>query len=225
VTILQDNDLRKLIRTTPFVYEHLRQEWKLQSMGLGMDTSGSNNPRYGATLSQETKDKIAKKAKLRFQNPEYKEQWSLGRRNSLRVQKQTANLQQFNDLKKKPLVTLVCEICEKDFLTKNWSKETRRFCSRRCGVIAQRGNGIKFSSQIKSLAIQYAKENQQSIMNCKLNKVNSVLSGFYLKVEEAFGVKDIRTLTEAVLGHKGGRKDLLMYFRTLVENVLRTEVN
>lgn len=59
VRIIQETDLRQLIRSSPFIFEHLKQEWKQIAKGLGMDTSGTNNPRYGVKASEKTKMKIA----------------------------------------------------------------------------------------------------------------------------------------------------------------------
>ncbi|MBE9014131.1 hypothetical protein IQ250_28485, partial [Pseudanabaenaceae cyanobacterium LEGE 13415] len=40
VLILQEKDLRQLIRPTPFVFEHLKQEWKSQAKVRGMHSFG-----------------------------------------------------------------------------------------------------------------------------------------------------------------------------------------
>lgn len=72
VKILQEKDLRRLIRSTPFVFEQLKQEWKQTAKGLGMDISGVNNPRHGVKASEITRTKIAQKAKSRMQDTHYK---------------------------------------------------------------------------------------------------------------------------------------------------------
>lgn len=77
VQILQERDLRKLIRSTPFVFEHLKREWKQVAQALGTDTSGENNARYGVRQSASTRSKIAKKAKARLQDPEYRKNGKL----------------------------------------------------------------------------------------------------------------------------------------------------
>jgi len=97
VEIFQEPDLRKLIRPTPFVFEQLKREWKQVAQGLGMDTSGENNPRYGVKQSASTRSKIAKKAKARLQDPEYRKKWDASRRNSEKVERNIENLRQYNE--------------------------------------------------------------------------------------------------------------------------------
>ena len=96
VKVIQEKDLRQLIHSTPFVFEHLKRVWKDIAQGLGMDTSGVNNPRHGVKASEVTRAKIAQKAKSRLQDPEYKQRWTESRLKSEKVQQQTEKLKQYN---------------------------------------------------------------------------------------------------------------------------------
>jgi hypothetical protein len=114
VAVLQEKDLRLLIRKTPFVFEQLKREWKQTAKGLGMDTSGSNNPRYGAKVSETTRAKISQKAKSRLQKPEYKRKWENARQRSEKVRQQTESLKQYN-LQRYYQVFVTCSLCGKKF--------------------------------------------------------------------------------------------------------------
>lgn len=225
VKVLQEKEIRELISGTPFIYEHLRQEWKSQAKGLGMNTEGANNPRYGIAMSDSTKDKIAKKAKARMSNPSYKQKWLNARRNSPKVQASLELSKNWNK-DKAYQVFGTCEKCGITFeikFKKNKATE-RRFCSTKCG-------GSSLFSKQKNLeelvlwAKLFAEANAEEIINCKLNRIRPLLSPFYAQAEQITGIKDERTLSKALLGETTNRKNILKYLQSLAENVLRTKAN
>lgn len=222
VLVLQEHDLRQLIRSTPFVFEHLRQEWKQLANGLGMDTSGENNPRYGVVQSDSTRSKIAEKARLRLQDPTYRQKWEESRRKSPKVQKQIERLKQYN-LERQRQVFVTCQYCGQTFEALYRKSNPPQYCSRKCSVSAVRGKITPAVVEaIQELALVFAKANSDAILSCKLNAIRPLLQPFYDEVSRQYNIQDERTLSKALLGHQASRKDILIYFRSLVEKVLGT---
>lgn len=222
VKIIQEKDLRQMIRSTPMVYEHLKKEWKQLAKGFGMDTSGENNPRYGAKVSNITRAKIAARAKSRMEDPEYKRKWLEARKNSEKVQRQTDRLKAYNFVKQYR-VFVTCQQCEKEFEVLYRKNKPQQFCSYNCSNAATFSKtSSENSSLIQKMALDFAKNHAQAILSCKLNKIKPVLQPFYDQIEQKFGIKDERTLSKALLGYQTNRKEVLVCFRSLVENVLGT---
>ena len=222
VQIFQERDLRKLIRSTPFVFEQLKREWKQTAQALGMDTSGENNPRYGVKQSASTRSKIAKKAKARFQDPEYRKKWDASRRNSEKVKRQTERLKQYND-QRYYQVFKTCRYCNKRYEVTYRKSNPPQYCSPKCSVSYVRGKtSPEVSQAIQMLALEFSEQNVEAILNCKLNKIKPLLQPFYEQVSSLYDIQDERTLSKALLSRQTGRKEVLFYFRDLVEKVLGT---
>lgn len=222
VLILQERDLRLLIRSTPFVFEHLKRDWKQLANGLGMDTSGKNNPRYGVSQSESTRSKIAEKARLRLQDPDYRQKWERSRKNSQKVRQQTERLKQYN-LDRQYQVFVTCQYCGQTFEALYRKNNPPQYCSRKCSVSAVRGKtSPEVAEAIQGLALEFAKANSEAILACKLNAIRPVLQPFYEEVCQLYNIQDERTLSKALLGHQASRKAILAYFRSLVEKVLGT---
>ncbi|MGI0489289.1 hypothetical protein ACN4EK_28075 [Pantanalinema rosaneae CENA516] len=222
IEVLQEKDLRKLIHPTPFVFEQLKQEWKQMADGLGMDVSGVNIPRYGVRASETTKAKIAEKAKSRLQDPVYRMKWENARQKSDKVRQQTERLRQYN-LQRYYQVFVTCQFCGKTFEVLYRKNDPQKYCSYKCSVNATRSKTTPENSEvIQMMALEFAQANPEAIRTCKLNKIKPVLQPFYDRVYSQFGIQDERTLSKALLGRQTNRKEILNYFRSLVEKVLGT---
>lgn len=225
VQIVQEQDLRRLIRPTPFVFEQLKQEWKQLAKGLGMDTSGQNNPRHGVKASETTKAKIAEKAKSRMQDPDYRRKWTESRSKSDKVQQQTERLRQYN-LQRYYQVFVTCQFCHQEFEVLFRKNNPQKYCSYKCSVNATRSKTFSENAQaIQAIAVEFAKTYPHEILSCKFNKIKPVLEPFYEQVRREFGIQDERTLSKALLGQQTNRKDILRYFRSLAEKVLGANAN
>lgn len=224
VQILQERDLRQLIRSTPFVFEHLKKEWKALAGAFGMDTSGENNPRYGVRFSSETRAKISAKAKARMLDPEYKERWLASNVTRLRGPENLQRLREFNSRFEK--ASLNCAFCGRMFQVIPSKAQKRMYCSHACSANDQFS---KFShgelEKIQEAAVDFARQNAEAILSAKLNKIRPVLAGFYEQAYQISGIKDERTLSKALLGRMTNRKEILYYFRSLVEKVLGANTN
>ncbi|WP_027842513.1 NUMOD3 domain-containing DNA-binding protein [Mastigocoleus testarum] len=221
VTILQEKDLRKLIKPTPFVFEHLKQEWKSRTKVRGMDSFGKRNPMFGVTQSESTKAKIRAKAKARFANPVFKEKF-------LNSPKRKAYHLSRQGRKTGPLVPriiLSCEMCHKNFEVLPHKVSQRKFCSKHCSVEAQHGKTTLTDPGIQALAHSFALENSEKIFSVKLNKLKQLFQPLWDSIAKEYKILDIRTISKIVVGKPCSRKDFLYYLRSYVQNVRGTTAN
>ena len=225
VTILRDKDLRLLIKQTPFVFNQLVKAWKAQAISLGMDTSGSNNPRYGVSVAQSTKDKISARAKQRFEDPVFRAKFAesvkLRSSNPAFIQ----NRDRFIEMRKEASVkshTRVCSYCGETFdVTKAFQvRNNQKYCSTSCSAKSLfTKSDSKAKDLIRGASLEFSSKNNEALQTSKLNKVKPLLESFYKSIEDSTGIKDPRTICKA-LGIKESRKALLLYLRSLAENVL-----
>ncbi len=221
VTILQEKDLRKLIKPTPFVFEHLKQEWKSRTKVRGMDSFGKRNPMFGVTQSESTKAKIRAKAKARFADPVFKEKF-------LNSPKRKAYHLSRQGRKTGPLVPriiLSCEMCHKNFEVLPHKVSQRKFCSKHCSVEAQHGKTTLTDPGIQALAHSFALENSEKIFSVKLNKLKQLFQPLWDSIAKEYKILDIRTISKIVVGKPCSRKDFLYYLRSYVQNVRGTTAN
>jgi hypothetical protein len=223
VLIFQERDLRQFIRATPFVFEHLKQEWKSLAKVRGMSSSGEHNPMFGIAHSEVTKAKIAAKAKARFQDPVFREKFI----NSERKKRYHASRK---GIKTGPLVArvaLTCAFCSKSFqLLPNMARrKNKRFCSSTCAVSAQHGKTATTDREIRLKVLDFAVSTADELFQVKLNKLKPLFQPLYDEIAQEFGIRDIRTICQMVTGQLCSRKELLFYLRSYVENVRGSTAN
>ena len=221
VTILQEKDLRTLIKPTPFVFEHLKQEWKSHARVRGMNSFGKRNPMYGVTQSESTRAKIRAKAKARFADPVFKEKF-------LNSPKRKAHHLSRKGKKTGPLVpriTLICEMCRKNFEVLPHKVSQRKFCSKHCSVEAQHGKTTLTDSGIQALAHTFALENSEKLFSVKLNNLKELFQPLWDSIAKEYKILDIRTISKIVVGKPCSRKDFLYYLRSYLQNVRGTTAN
>ncbi|MEG3834189.1 MULTISPECIES: NUMOD3 domain-containing DNA-binding protein [unclassified Microcoleus] len=215
VTIFQEKDLRQLIKDTPFVFEHLKQEWKSHAKVRGMDNFGKRNPMYGVTQSETTKAKIKAKAKARFADPSFKEKFvnSAKRKayHESRKGKKTGALV--------PRFILTCEFCQNSFEVIQHKVSKRRFCSKNCSVQAQHGKTSTTNSDIQTLAHAFALDNYETLLSVKLNNLKELFQALQDSIQKENNILDIRTICQIVTGKPCSRKELLYYLREYAQKV------
>ena len=215
VTILQEKDLRQLIKPTPFVFEHLKQEWKSFAKVRGMNTFGSKNPMYGVTQTEETRDKISAKAKARFADPEFKEKF-------LNSPKRKAYHQSRKGQKTgliAPRYTLICELCQQNFEVIQHKASQRRFCSKHCSIQAQHGKTSFTNSGVQALAYSFALDNFDQLFSLKLNELKSFFQPLWDSIQKEHNILDIRTICQIVVGKPCSRKEFLYHLQSYVQKV------
>jgi hypothetical protein len=221
VSILQEKDLRRLIKPTPFVFEHLKQEWKTRTKVRGMDNFGKRNPMYGITQSESTKAKIRAKAKARFEDPAFKEKFLNSPKRKAyhqsRIGKKTGTLV--------PRISLICEICQFSFEVIQHKASKRRFCSKHCSIQAQHGKTSMTDSGIQSLTYAFALTNSEQLFSAKLNQLKDIFQPLLDSIKKEYNILDIRTICQIVVGKPCSRKEFLHHLRSYVQNVRGTTTN
>lgn len=219
VLILQESDLRKLLKPTPLVFSHLQKEWVSRSRVFGLNTAGKNNPRYGVTLSSATRSKIGAKARERFKDPIYVKKWKESCLKSEKVQANTERLAQMARDSKLPSKSAVCSHCKQEFLQSEYFQiaKNTQYCSRFCAIqVNIRKASPEKIKAVKLIAQSFAQDNQEQLKNLKWNKLKEVMSPFYSEVFEKTGIKDIRTICTVLLGSESNRKELAKFLQSLV---------
>lgn len=223
VTILQEQDLRQLIKPMPFVFEHLKQEWKSQAKVRGMDSFGPRNPMYGVSQSDATKAKISARAKARFEDPVFREKF-------INSEKRKSHHKSRQGIKAGPVVervSLTCLFCGLNFLMVPGmaKRANKKFCSYRCSVSAQHGKTATTDLEVKQTVLTFAEINADELFSVKLNSLKSLFQPLYSAIAQEYGIRDIRTICQMVVGQPCSRKELLFHLRAYVENVRGATTN
>lgn len=215
IIIFQEKDLRQLIKPTPFVFEHLKLEWKSIAQVRGMDNFGERNPMYGVPQSETTKAKIRAKAKARFSDPSFREKFLNSPKrlayHQLRKGKITGPLV--------PRIELRCEMCGKPFKVLPHKADVRRFCSKTCSIQVQHGKTATTDAAIQTLAHTFALDKSEELFTVKLNKLKGLFQPLYDSITKEHNILDIRTISQIVVGEPCNRKEFLYYLRSYVQNV------
>jgi hypothetical protein len=221
VTILQEKDLRQLIKPTPFVFEHLKQEWKSFTKARRMESFGTRNPMYGVTQSEITKAKISAKATERFADPSFREKFLNSPKRKAyhesRKGKKTGLLV--------PRITLTCQMCQKSFEVIQHKASQRRFCSKHCSVQAQHGKTMDTDFGILTLVHTFALDNSEALFSVNLNRLKDLFQPLYDSIKKEYNILDTRTICQIVVGKPCGRKEFLYYLRSHLQNVRGTTAN
>lgn len=223
VVVIQEKDLRSLIKSTPFVFEQLRREWKSQAKVRGMEISGQRNPMYGITQSEDTRAKIAAKAKARFQDPVFRAKF-------LNSDRKRRYHESRKGVKTGPLVervSIICKYCGTEFwVTPGMARRKgKQFCSYTCSVNAQHGKTATTGLEIREQVLAFALDHAEDLFSVKLNKLKPLFAPLYNSIAEQHGIIDIRTICQTVVGKPCSRKELLFFLRAYVENVRGTTAN
>ena len=221
VNLIQEPDLRILIKSTPLIFEHLKNEWKEVAKVRGMSISGSKNPMYGVVQTDSAKAKISAKAKERFNDPVYRAKWE----NSPKRKAYHVNRTGIKTGDLVPRYTLQCEFCNSDFVVIQGAAKIRRFCSKRCAIQTNRGKTITTNLEVRELAHNFALNNSDKLFTTKLNKLKPLFQPLYDEVLEAHNIMDTRTIALMTMGKSVSRKEFLYYLRDYVQKVRGTIEN
>jgi hypothetical protein len=223
VFILQEKDLRQLIKPTPFVFEHLKQEWKAQAKVRGMHSFGERNPMYGIAQSEDTRAKISAKARARFQDPVFREKFMNSERRR-RYFESRRGVKTGSSVEK---IALTCEFCGVVYrvMLGIAKRKNKRFCSYVCSVNAQHGKTATTDLEIQQKVLSFALSRANELFTVKLNRLKPLFQPLYESIAKEHGIVDIRTICHAVTGKACSRKELLFYLRSYVENVRGTTAN
>jgi len=224
VTLLTELDLKVICNKNNLDYNKLMREWINSPDTSVNDNSGKRNLMYGKHHSDKTKSIISEKAKERMEDEEYKN-------NIVKKMIQYCIDTNYADAKKprSKRTTLKCKNCGEEF-TVTEAKDYRQYCSVECANTSKanienlkrmsetmiRNKENKYNN-IKQYIEIWAKENNDIIKEMKLNKITPLLKILINNINNKFGVKDMRVITDAVCKSKS-RKEFAKYLKSIILN-------
>lgn len=226
VTMITEKDIRKIyLEHMSERYDKVINSWK-DSDGTKLnqyDMNGENNPMFGKVQSDETRKKISDKAKERYY------EGSIHRK--LTTDKMIASNRErnFDFLRgeRTPRDIRVCRGCNKEFRVIETAEKV--YCSHECFTESNKERMSRIGKAevqkyqdrrdlIKEDMLAWAVDNKDSVMNTKLNSINTSFKGMYSMIEGKYDVVDERTIARALMGEELGRKAMVKY----LQNYLKT---
>jgi hypothetical protein len=180
---------------------------------------GKYNPMYGVKQKESTKVKISEKAKLRFENKEYKKAV-------------TSKLIEFNrannfacakgERSKREIRACQNPNCSNKFEVTIYSN--KKYCSLECacvdnsklGADVNKKSAKELRDKVKNYILDWSIENKGLIIETKFNKITTTLKPLYKQIEERFGIKDERIISKSLMGEDLGRKEFLKHLKEWV---------
>lgn len=212
--ILQEKDIRALIKPTPLIYNHLVTEWKGIAKLRGSDFRGEKNPMFGHKQTSATRKKISVRAKERFNDPEWKAKFICN-------PKRIAYHESRKGIPTGPVVEreeLKCGYCNNTFLVTPHHAKSRKFCSKQCAIRDKKSVSFETRNNIKIKTLEFTLLNQNLLFNLKMNKIGVFIKALLEHLELSV---DHRTLHLLVIGEQGTAKRLILYLKDYIENVRR----
>lgn len=181
--------------------------------GYNLDSGGTN-----CFKSQSTKNKIGKKKRENWKDETLKHQMKNG------LEKATKKWQEVCPRETR---TISCINCNKPFKVSLWESKKRKFCSQECAntynikkatekaKITNHDKCIKRHLGIKRYVLNWAKQNTEIIINCKMNRIDMCMKTLIEDIYKNFEVKDLRTISNAVIGNSSKRK-FIKYLKSYI---------
>ena len=196
-------------------------KWKKESM---YDYGGSNNPRFGLKLTEESKRKIGEKTKIRFSNEGYKQAFRKKVTEAMKdplIRSKISIGQKKVHQKKNPRHIVICPYCgtEKEISNSEyinfWKNDPTKGCCGWCTRRLREQSGIVYkpSIDIDKKAIKKRLRNEVILLDNRVIMVSS---------------DDIREAKNNGVIHKNSplsEKTLLKYFNTLSKKEILNESN
>ncbi|GGA68236.1 restriction endonuclease [Ornithinibacillus halotolerans] len=212
-------ELLEIYKKLPFSLTATINEWiNSNSTTINKAAFGKLNGHYNMVHSEETKRIIGNHTKKLWQsNSLSKQRMVEGLRNSGLSQKGKIKI---------PREERTCIECNSKYIVIRTS--TKKYCSRTCSgnsairkatqaYVIQR-NDIHIN--IKKFIIKWSVSNRELVLSIPYNRISSSLAPLINKIEELYGVKDMRVISKAVFGKDCGRKELLKFMKKVCnENV------
>jgi hypothetical protein len=182
----------------------LEEYWvdKLDTINEGYNIKpGGGNRKH----NESTKKKVGQATKDRWKNPEIREKMLEGQRKTVEVAKKTKGI------KKVQRQRIVCENCGIEF--EALPGRHRNCCSQQCAaeLASKKAGELKIkqnqllNQEIEKNLLYWVKNNSRVILDCPMNKINSLNEIFY----KITGISDMRLLAERLVGNRS-KKELLL---------------
>lgn len=233
IVLLTYKDILKLYQEKmPIRYHKAKDIW-INEYGASLQNNyntGKMNPMYGVKQKEATRAIIGEKARIRFQDPEYKKRFkeSICKRMADPEERKKLSLAakaRYNTASR----TIICKTCGKEYEFLDYvALKNRKFCSLECAGkynIKKATEGYeKNNRERKNNVINYmyswVLDNKDIVNSTPLNKIKTNLEPMLKEIEREYGVKDFRVLSRYIFKEDRGRKELLQHLKEYIsENV------
>lgn len=225
VTVLTESDIKAMYKARNLSYYKVVNHWKAKATHTSGFQEGIYNPRYGTVVSLTTRNLISQKAAARMRDPEYKKRWLQGIRRISRKGRGAGE--------RVPRSQRLCPVCGK-VMRLTAAQLKRKTCSRQCayknrdvpftGTQQAVQNRVNQREKAGAIIKSFVQAHPDRALECKYNGLTA-LNDLWNQVTEQTGIRDFRTISQAVLGRSGGRKEMLAEMQSWVENIVRTNEN
>lgn len=184
-----------------------------KTIGYNLDSGGKS----GGIKSEETKLKIGLTTLKKWENPDIAEKMRQGLLKGAKTMKE--------NIKRYPFV---CPVCKNTYYYEKHVAEKKKFCSIKCLKDSGKWNiGVSQSAKInhernlerkkiiKNDIIDWVINNEDVVLNCPYNKIETTLSELKLILLKKYNIKDIRTIFICFDGVKN-KKMLLNELKNII---------
>ncbi|WP_067728077.1 PDDEXK family nuclease [Oceanobacillus damuensis] len=212
--LISYKELLKLYKGLPFSLNSIITEWiSSENTTINKSAFGELNGHYNRSHTLETRRRIGKNTKKLWASD------SIAKQNMVEGLKKSG-LSQKGKLKT-PRETRQCIECSKTFIV--MISSTQKFCSQTCAgnsairnaTVAYVNKRNQIKEDIKNYIIRWSEENKEIVLAATFNKISPTLSPLLKDIQDQFGVKDLRVISNAVFGQDRGRKELLKFMKNV----------
>lgn len=178
--------------------------------GYNLTTGGE----LGKSYSDITKERIGKKTKERWDDPEIAARMVDGLRKSGKAQLGKIKV---------PRVVRQCSVCQSNFNTLTSSSQV--YCSQSCAgktaiklateAYVKKRDDLKL--EIKEFSINWALSNRDVIQKAPYNRISTCLAPLTEEIYNRYDVKDYRIISKAICG-KESRKEMMKFLKQIVND-------
>jgi hypothetical protein len=206
-------ELLQLYKTLPFSLTSTITEWiESENTTINKAAFGKLNGHYNFRHSESAKKKIGEHTRRLWASDSPVKQKMIDGLKKSGVKKGYI---------KTPREKRLCELCMQEFETIITSSQ--KYCNQSCAG----KNAIKLATHkyiekrnnvhenIKNYIIQWSKLNKELVLITPLNKIKTTITPLIHNIYEQYGVKDFRVISKAVFGEDKGRKELIMFMKSV----------
>lgn len=160
--------------------------------GYNLDSGGHK----GGVKSESTKKKIGESTKIKWENPLIAEKMRDGLKKGTETMKK--NIKRY---------AFVCPICNQIYYYPKHIASKKKFCSLDCAtksgawktgvtnssIIIHQKN-IERKKYIKNDVVEWVLNNQDTVLNCPYNKIQTTLTDLTNMIYEKYNIKDLRSI-------------------------------
>lgn len=181
--------------------------------GYNLDSGGKN-----CSKSESTKAKIGRKKKENWEDENLRYKMQKGLEKATQVWKSICP---------REIGTIICKNCNKQIELSLWESKIRKFCSNQCAnsfnikkatteaSVVNHNRCVERYCEIKNYVLNWALLNKSTIAKCKMNRIGVHMKPLINSVYNNFGIKDLRTISKAVVG-ESSKREFVKYLKEYI---------